>query len=140
MKSRNGVALAALALGSLLAAGACSGESDPGRGGFKVALLLAGPENDEGWNQSAFEGLALIERQLGADVRKVRASTAVQIEQALSEAAQQGFALVFGHGFEFNAPAARVAAAWPEVKFATSGGTASAPNLATVVLRTEEAA
>jgi len=107
---------------------------------LKFALLLAGPENDEGWNQSAYEGLELIQLKLGAECRKVRASSATQIEQALQGAAQQGFQFVYGHGFEFNAPAAKVAAAWPETKFATSGGPGSAPNLASIVLRTEEAA
>ncbi len=106
---------------------------------FRVALLLAGPENDEGWNQSAFEGLQRIERELGATVRKVTATNATEIDQALAAAAKNGFTLVFGHGFEFNAPAAKAAAAFPEVSFATTGGTATAANLATLVLRNEEA-
>jgi basic membrane lipoprotein Med (substrate-binding protein (PBP1-ABC) superfamily) len=106
---------------------------------LSVALLLAGPENDEGWNQSAFEGLQRIEKELGARVRKITARSSAQIEQALTEAAQQHFDLVYGHGFEFNAPAAKVAATWPDVRFATSGGTATAANLATVQPRTFEA-
>ena len=106
---------------------------------LSVALLLAGPENDEGWNQSAFEGLQRIEKELGARVRKVTARTSAQIEAALTEAAQQRFDLVYGHGFEFNAPAAKVAAAWPEVRFATSGGKATSANLATIEPRTFEA-
>jgi basic membrane lipoprotein Med (substrate-binding protein (PBP1-ABC) superfamily) len=114
----------------------------PDAGGGKplaVALMLAGPENDEGWNQSAFEGLQRIEKELGARVRKITARTSAQIEQALTEAAQQHFDLVYGHGFEFNAPAAKVAATWPDVRFATSGGTSTAANLATVEPRTFEA-
>ena len=107
---------------------------------LKVALLLAGPENDEGWNQSAFEGLQRIEQELHAQVRKVTASSATEIEQALAAAAVNGCTLVIGHGFEFNAPAARVAAAFPEVQFATSGGSATAANLAAIVVRTEEVA
>ena len=107
---------------------------------LRVALLLSGPENDEGWNQSAWEGLQRIEQELHADVRKVTARKAAEIEQAFAAAAASGFTLVFGHGFEFNAPAATIAAAWPEVKFVTSGGPATAPNLASVELRTGEAA
>jgi basic membrane protein A and related proteins len=134
-------------IGGLVAAlallGACDRPSAPpapsGSKSLSVALLLAGPENDEGWNQSAFEGLQRIEKELGARVRKVTARTSAQIEAALTEAAQQHFDLVYGHGFEFNAPAAKVAAAWPEVRFATSGGTATAANLATVEPRTFEA-
>ncbi len=120
------------------AIGACAREPAPESGRLRVALLLAGPENDEGWNQSAFEGLQLIESRLGADVRKIRAESAAQIEQAMNDAARRGFGLVLGHGFEFNAPAAKVAAAWPAVSFATTGGPASSKNLAVVVLRNEE--
>jgi basic membrane protein A len=120
---------------------ACERAADPaGKKPLSVALLLAGPENDEGWNQSAFEGLQKIEKELGARVRKVTARTSAQIEAALTEAAQQRFDLVYGHGFEFNAPAAKVAAAWPEVRFATSDGNETASNLATVAPRTFEAA
>jgi len=134
-------------IGGLVAAltllGACERSPAPpsasGSKSLSVALLLAGPENDEGWNQSAFEGLQKIEKELGARVRKVTARTSAQIEAALTEAAQQHFDLVYGHGFEFNAPAAKVAAAWPEVRFATSGGKATAANLATVEPRTFEA-
>lgn len=128
--------LLAIALGAALAAcGDASGDRDD----FKVALLLAGPENDEGWNQSAWEALQRIERELGADVRKIGARDATAIEQAFATAADNGFDLVIGHGQEFNAPAARIAAAHREVMFATSGGTASAANLASVSLRIEEA-
>ena len=127
-------------LAAVLLAAACDRASDaPGAKKLSVALLLAGPENDEGWNQSAFEGLQRIEKELGARVRKVGARSPSEIEQALTQAAQQRFDLVYGHGFEFNEPAARVAAQWPEVKFATSGGKKSAANLAVVEARTYEA-
>jgi basic membrane lipoprotein Med (substrate-binding protein (PBP1-ABC) superfamily) len=126
---------------ALLLLGACERSSAPAGGkSISVVLLLAGPENDEGWNQSAFEGLQKIEKELGARVRKVTARTKAQIEQALTEAAQQHFDLVYGHGFEFNEPAAKVAAVWPEIDFATSGGPATAANLASVSPRTFEAA
>ncbi len=116
---------------------ACGGDPPPPER-FQVALLLAGPENDEGWNQSAYEGLLRIEQELGAEVRKLKARDATAIEQAFAAAAANGCDLVVGHGFEFNAPAARIAAAHPQVRFATSGGSESGPNLASVSLRIEE--
>ena len=128
--------LAGLALFAL----PCCSKEPPSTAPLRVALLLSGPENDEGWNQSAWEGLQKIEQELHADVRKVTARKAAEIEQAFAAAAASGFTLVFGHGFEFNAPAATIAAAWPEVKFVTSGGPATAANLASVELRTGEAA
>ena len=134
--------IAALSVAAGLAAlSGCGNEEAPAAAGrpFAVALLLAGPENDEGWNQQAFEGLQQIERELGAKVRKVTAKSTVEIEQALAAAADHAFALVFGHGFEFNAPASKAAFVFPEVDFVTTGGTLVAENLAAVVLRNEEA-
>lgn len=130
------LAAACILVATALSAG-CS--DPPADTRFKVALLLAGPENDEGWNQSAFEGLGQIERELGAEVRKISAGDATAIDQAFAAAAANGFDLAIGHGFEFNAPAARAAAAHPDVNFVTSGGLASAPNLASVSLRIGEA-
>lgn len=131
--------LAAVVLASACDRASAPSDAKPGAKPLSVVLLLAGPENDEGWNQSAFEGLQRIEKELGARVRKVGAKSASEIEQAFTQAAQQRFDLVYGHGSEFNEPAARVAAQWPEVKFATSGGTKSSANLAIVEPRTFEA-
>lgn len=129
----------ALGLGLLLVGVTSCQPSDSSASTFSVALLLAGPENDEGWNQSAYEGLIRIRDELGARTRKVTARTRTEIEQALERAAEEGFDLVIGHGFEFNAPAFEIAQAYPEVHFVTTGGTESRDNLATVVLRLEEA-
>ena len=106
---------------------------------FRVALLLAGPENDEGWNQAAYEGLERIRDELGAEVRKVRAAAPGEIQRSMERAAEDGFDLVIGHGFEFNEPAARLAPRFPQTAFVTTGGHEHADNLATIVLRMEEA-
>jgi basic membrane lipoprotein Med (substrate-binding protein (PBP1-ABC) superfamily) len=117
----------------------CSGEA-PEPTALAVALLLAGPENDQGWNQAAYDGLRRIREELGARTRKVTVRGAAEIEKALRTAAQQGFHLVIGHGVEFNAPALEVASDHPGVAFVTTGGPTSSANLATLVLRVEEAA
>lgn len=127
----------ALALLALLSLPGCAESRDDGS--LKVALILAGPENDEGWNQSAYEGLQRIKRELSARTRKVTARSANEIRSALLQAAEQDFDLIIGHGFEFNAPAFEIAASYPRIAFVTTGGTQSAANLATIVLRLEEA-
>jgi hypothetical protein len=35
---------------------------------FKVAMVLPGPKNDGSWSQSGYEGLKLIETELGAQI------------------------------------------------------------------------
>lgn len=118
----------------------CGGNPSEGEDSFRVALLLAGPENDEGWNQSAFEGLRRIREELSAETRKITARTRAEIELAMERAAAEGFDLVIGHGVEFNAPACKIADAYPDCSFVTTGGPESRSNVCSLVLRLEEAA
>ena len=138
-RTRHRPALAGFLLPLAALVAGCAPEQN-GDETFSVVLLLAGPENDGGWNQAAYEGLQLVRERLGARTRKITARTRSEIEFALTRAAEEGADLVIGHGFEFNEPAAQAARAWPEVAFVTMGGLHSSANLATVVLRLEEAA
>ena len=119
----------------------CARQPEPSEvDSLRVALLLAGPENDEGWNQSAYEGLEAIRQRLSATTRKIAVrGTRSEIEQAFVRAADEGFDLVIGHGVEFNAPAASIAGAHPDVAFVTTGGEEVTDNLLSVELRVEEA-
>jgi len=136
MSSR--LALTALATLVVLACAACTrGRSDGG--GFKVALLNPGPISDAGWNASAYEGLLAVRDQLGAEVSQVETRTPPEFEQAFRDYARRGFALVIGHGFEFQDAAAKVAPDFPKTVFLTTSGNTVRPNVAPIVFRLEEA-
>lgn len=94
---------------------------------FKVALITPGPVSDAGWNAMAFDGLKAIELDLGATVNNQEA-TGAKIKDAMRSYAQQGYKLVFGHGFEYNEPAVEVAADFPETVFVSSSGAKTAAN------------
>ncbi|MBZ0253730.1 MAG: BMP family protein, partial [Candidatus Methylomirabilis sp.] len=135
--------LALLALG----AHACSKPSAPAPGAapkaesaFKVALLSPGPVSDAGWNAIAYEGLLRIEKELGAEASQVETRSPAEFEKAFRDYAQRGFALVFGHGFEFQDAAARVAPDFPRTVFVTTSGNTVRPNVAPMVFELEQAA
>lgn len=131
-----------LALGALACDGPAPGESDGGSSGdsgFAVALLTPGSIRDAGWNQSAFEGLKQIERDLGAEVAHQQTATPQDFESGFRDFAARGYDLLFGHGFEFQDAAARVAAEFPQVVFITTSGSTVRENLAPIVFELEQA-
>lgn len=95
---------------------------------FRVALLTPGPVNDAGWNQMAFEGLSAIEGKLGAKVNNEE-STGSKIADSMRSYATDGYDLVFGHGYEYNAPAVEIAKNFPKTVFVSSSGGEFAENV-----------
>jgi basic membrane lipoprotein Med (substrate-binding protein (PBP1-ABC) superfamily) len=128
-------------LGFGLSAGllpACQGESRDATA-FRVALLTPGSIADGGWNAGAYEGLEAIRVELGAEVRQVETRTPAEFEEGFRDFAQRGFALVFGHGFEYQEAAAKVGAEFPATIFITTSGSTVRPNVAPMVFELEQA-
>jgi basic membrane protein A and related proteins len=115
-----------------------SGEARPTQR-FKVALLSPGPVSDAGWNALAYEGLLAIRDRLGAEVAQVETKTPAEFEEGFRDFARRGYALVFGHGFEFQDAAAAVAPDFPHTVFITTSGNTVRPNVAPLRFLLEEA-
>ncbi len=126
-----------LASGTALACGKVAPPKPPAE--FRVALLTPGPISDAGWNAGAFEGLKAIEKQLGAKVSHVQAKTPSDFEEQFRAYAADGYALCFGHGFEFQDAAARVAREYPNTVFLTTSGSRTSRNQAPLVFELEQA-
>ena len=107
--------------------------------GFRVALLTPGPVSDAGWNAGAFEGLKAIEKELGAKVSHVQVKTPSEFEEQFRAYATDGYSLCFGHGFEFQDAAARVARDFPGTVFVTTSGSRASANQAPLVFELEQA-
>lgn len=122
-----------------LCALACTEGTPPSSNAFKVGLLTPGTISDGGWNAGAYEALQEIAKDLGAEVSNQQVSTPADFEQGFRGYAQQGFALVFGHGFEFQDPALRVAKDFPGTDFVVSSGSVSAKNVASLEFELDEA-
>ncbi|WP_086758405.1 BMP family protein [Nostoc sp. 106C] len=93
-------------------------ESNNAVGAFKVAMILPGPINDQSWNQSGYEGLKLIRKQLGAKIAYTPNVTANNAEKILRQYAQQDFDFIIIHGGQYLNSSAIVAKEFPRVKFA----------------------
>lgn len=111
----------------------------PGQGkDFKVGLLTPGPVSDKGWNAGAYEGLMLIHTRLGAKVSHVQVKSPAEHEEHFRSYADEGYDLVFGHGFEFQDAAKRVAADFPGTFFVTTSGNTVTQNVGATRIQLEE--
>jgi basic membrane protein A and related proteins len=108
-------------IGVLFSTLACGNRGDRKQerpeGFLKVALLTPGPISDQSWNAGAYAGLLRIRDSLGAQISHVQTRSPVEFDENFREYGRQGYALVFGHGFEFQDAARRVAPAYPSTVF-----------------------
>ncbi len=117
---------------------ACGGDVDP-EPAFRVALLTPGSIADGGWNAGAYAGLEAIRDRLGAEIRHVETRTPAEFEEGFRDFASRGFELVFGHGFEYQEAAAKVAGEFPKSVFVTTSGNTLRANVAPMVFELEQA-
>src|SRR6476619_3688608 len=96
---------------------------------FKVALLTPGPISDKSWNGGAYAGLMAIRDSLGAQVSHIQTRTPAEFDENFRQYGAKGFNLVFGHGFEFQDAALRVAPSYPSTVYITTSGTSVAKNV-----------
>jgi basic membrane protein A and related proteins len=107
--------------------------------GFRVGLVTPGSIADAAWNSGAYHGLEWIRDSLKVPVSQVEAHTPAEQESALRTYAAQGYPLVFGHGFEFQAPAERVSREFPQTVFIVTSGERVQGHVAPLVFRLYEA-
>lgn len=106
--------------------------------GLKVAMLTSGPINDDGWNQTAYEGLLAVE-EAGAEIANTENVAQADQLDLIRSYADQGFNVIIGHGFEYGDAMIQAAEEYPEVSFIQIGGIAeNGTNLASYVFRPGE--
>jgi basic membrane protein A and related proteins len=98
---------------------------------LKVALLTPGSVSDSGWNALAYEGLQAVKEELGAEVSNQQAASTAEIRDALRTYAGDGYNLIFGHGYEYNAPSIEIGKDFPNTVFVSSSGGETAKNVGT---------
>ena len=125
------LAVLAVALG-------CQKSEAPASDAFRVALLTPGPISDKSWNGGAYDGLLRIRDSLGAEVSHIQTKTPAEFEENFRQYGAQGYRVVFGHGFEFQDAAMRVAPEYPKTLFITTSGSTTGPNLAGIRFAFEE--
>jgi basic membrane protein A len=106
---------------------------------FRVALVTPGSVADAAWNAGAYQGLQQVRDSLGAEVSNIEAHSPAEQEEALRSYARQGYAVVFGHGYEFQQPAERVAQDYPRTIFVITSGERVSGNVVPLEFRIHEA-
>jgi len=106
--------------------------AEAGAGKLKVAAALPGIITDKAWNQSGYEGLKLIEKELDAKIAYTERVAQPDQVEVMSDYARRGFDLIFGHGGEYDAAGKQVAARFPKAKIVITNGTVTGPNLASL--------
>ncbi len=106
---------------------------------IKVALILSGPANDQGWNAVALQGLKDAEAKYGIQSAYSENVGIADSEAAFMDYASQGYDLVIGHGFQYGDPALSVGKRFPKTKFMAIEANSSGENVASYVIACEEA-
>lgn len=107
---------------------------------MRVALLTSGPVSDQGWNGGAYNGLLAIRDSLGAQISNIQTKTPAEFDENFRQYGAQNYTLVFGHGFEFQDAAARIAPQFPKTVYIVTSGRVVARNLAGVGFAFDQAA
>ena len=124
--------------GDKAARGDSSGTAGAAGAPFRVALLHPGPTSDNSWNWGAAQGLQRIHDSLGAQTSAIQTKTPAEFEENFRQYGAQGYDLVFGHGFEYQDAAVRVAPEFPKTVYVTTSGNQVGPNLGGVEFDFEE--
>jgi basic membrane protein A len=80
----------------------------------KIVLILPGPINDQGWNATAYEGLKLVEKDLGVKMEYVESVQQADFESTLRDYGEKGYDLVFAHGTQFFDAAKAIGPQYPD--------------------------
>ncbi|CDG85030.1 BMP family lipoprotein [Janthinobacterium agaricidamnosum] len=98
----------------------------------------AGGKFDKSFNQSAFEGAERFKKDTKISFIEVQASSDTQAEQVLRGLARKKLDLIASIGFSQTQAVQKVAKEFPNVKFVLIDGTATGPNVNSVLFKEEE--
>ncbi len=116
----------------------------PPPGDLKVALVMSGSTSDGGWNAGAFKAFQAVKSGLTLtddNASFIEKQTAAgDQEKSLRAFATKRYALVFGHGSEYEAPALKMEADFPQTLFVISSGRAVGKNTIPIVFQLEDGA
>ena len=139
---RKGIILATLVLASLavlLGAGAQPAAAASAK--LRVAFVLLGSVDDQGWNTAQYEGIQVVQKRLGKRVSvsiTQNVADPARAEEVFRDYARKGYDIIFGTTFEYMEPMLKVAAEYPKVRFMHCAGSKILPNLGVYMVRIEQ--
>jgi basic membrane protein A len=106
---------------------------------LKVALVLdKGGKDDKSFNAAAYAGATRAEKDLKIDLKYVEATDTNAVENLHRSFARKNFDLIIGIGFAQKEAVRKVAAQFPNVKFALVDGEITAPNVRSLLFEVHE--
>lgn len=105
----------------------------------RVALVLDGKIDDNGWNQAAYEGLKEAETQHGVQTAYSEEIPIPDYEKALRDYASQGFDLIIAHSSIAKEAVMNTAKDYPKIAFLWTDGDETLENLAVIRPMAQEA-
>lgn len=113
-----------------------TGNNAGGKKDYKIVLVLPGPINDQGWNATAYEGLQLVERDLGIKMEYIESVQQADFEAVFTDYGEKGYDLVFAHGTQFFDAAIKVAPNYPNTFYMViNSEVGQAPNVGGIGVR-----
>ncbi len=106
---------------------------------LKVGLVLdKGGKDDKSFNSAAFEGATKAQKELGIQLKYVEATDTNAIESTHRSFAKKDFDIIIGIGFAQADAVKKIAAQFPNKKFAIVDGEISAPNVKSLLFEEHE--
>lgn len=105
----------------------------------KVALVLPGVINDNGWCQTAYQGVISGQKETNAEIAYSESVQLPDFDATYRDYANKGYDLVIGHGSEFADVAMKVGSEFPNTYFAVTNADVKGPNIAGLDTKNEEA-
>ena len=121
--------------------GACAGatpaaptasSAEPAASKVKVALVLDGKIDDNGWNQAGYEGLEAAQKDLGVEVAYSEEVPIPDYEKVLRDYANKGYNLIIAHSSIAKDAVMNTAKDFPDLSFLWTDGDETLPNLAVI--------
>ena len=106
---------------------------------FSPAIIYDfGGKFDRSFNQSASEGVQQFKKDTGISVREFEISNAAQREQVMRQFARRGAGIIVAVGFTQASAVEKVAAEFPNVKFAIIDAVVDLPNVQSITFKENE--
>ncbi len=124
MKRKNWISVLLCALLVLTAVGCGSGQQEQGgqqgddQEAFSAGMVTdTGGVNDESFNQTAWEGMKRLQKELGVNVKYLESKRDADYVPNLSHFAREGRDIIWGIGFKFENVIPQVAKQFGDAKF-----------------------
>lgn len=127
----NKILQAALAAGALCVA-ASAAMADP------AVVYDAGGKFDKSFNEAAYNGIEKFKKETGVGYLEFEVQADAQREQAFRKMAQRGADPIIGIGFSQESAIKKVAAEFPNIRFAIIDSVVDLPNVQSIVFKEQE--